>query len=99
MQGIAARGYHTGPWARVDGRAIPGAHVARAAGYLMQAQVECGTLCPTTMPYGAVAAMRRDASLNGAQAPRLLKRDYGPRDVRNPHKRRLQMVRVEREQQ
>jgi len=22
MQGIAARGYHTGPWARVDGRAI-----------------------------------------------------------------------------
>src|SRR5258708_17492029 len=87
MQGIAARGYHTGPWVRVDGRAIPGAHVARAAGYLMQAQVECGTLCPTTMTYGAVAAMRRDAWLNRDWVPRLLTRDYGPRDIPIDHKR------------
>jgi len=28
MQGIAARGYHTGPWMTVDGRAIPGAHIS-----------------------------------------------------------------------
>jgi len=81
MQGIAARGYHTGPWARVDGRAIPGAHVARAAGYLMQAQVECGTLCPTTMTYGAVAAMRRDAWLERDWVPRLITRDYDARDI------------------
>ena len=86
MQGIAARGYHTGPWVRVDGRAIPGAHVARAAGYLMQAQVECGTLCPTTMTYGAVAAMRRDAWLNRDWVPRLLTRDYDPRDIPIEHK-------------
>src|SRR5579863_384879 len=80
MQGIAARGYHTGPWA-VDGRTIPGAHVARAAGYLMQAQVECGTLCPTTMTYGAIPAMRRDAWLARDWVPRLLTRDYDPRDI------------------
>jgi putative acyl-CoA dehydrogenase len=87
MQGIAARGYHTGPWAMVDGRAIPGAHVARAAGYLMQAQVECGTLCPTTMTYGAVAAMRRDARLARDWLPRLLTREYDPRDIPIAHKR------------
>jgi putative acyl-CoA dehydrogenase len=87
MQGIAARGYHSGPWARVDGRAIPGAHVARAAGYLMQAQVECGTLCPTTMTYGAVAAMRRDAWLDRDWVPRLVTRDYDVRDIPIEHKR------------
>ena len=81
MKGIAARGYHTGPWARVDGRGVPGAHVARAAGYLMQAQVECGTLCPTTMTYGAVAAMRRDAWLERDWVPRLITRDYDARDI------------------
>ena len=80
--GIAARGYHIGPWLRAagatiaGGTAIPGAHVARAAGYLMQAQVECGTLCPTTMTYGAVAAMRRDAWLERDWVPRLVTHAY-----------------------
>ncbi len=87
MQGIAARGYHTGPWHRIEGRAIPGAHVARAAGYLMQAQVECGTLCPTTMTYGAIAAMRRDAWLERDWVPSLLTREYDARDIPIGHKR------------
>jgi putative acyl-CoA dehydrogenase len=87
MQGIAARGYHSGPWVQVDGRPVPGAHVARAAGYLMQAQVECGTLCPTTMTYGGIAAMRRDAWLEQEWVPRLLTRDYDPRDIPIEHKR------------
>ncbi len=77
MQGIAERGYHSGPWAAGGG----GAHAARAAGYLLQAQVECGTLCPTTMTYGAVAAMRRDAWLARDWVPRLLTREYDARDI------------------
>ncbi len=81
MRGIVARGYHTGPWVLSAGRAVPGAHVARAAGYLLQAQVESGTLCPTTMTYGAVAALRRDAWLNQHWVPRLLTREYDPRDI------------------
>ena len=55
--------------------------MARAAGYLMQAQMECGTLCPTTMTYGAIAALRRDAGLARDWVPRLLTRDYDPRDI------------------
>jgi putative acyl-CoA dehydrogenase len=81
MQGIAVRGYHSGPWARVDGRGVAGAHAARAAGYLMQAQVECGTLCPTTMTYGAIAAMRKDAWLEKDWVPRLVTREYDARDI------------------
>jgi putative acyl-CoA dehydrogenase len=86
MQGIAARGYHSAPWAR-DGHGGVGAHAARAAGYLMQAQVECGTLCPTTMTYGAIAAMRRDPWLDRAWVPHLLTREYDARDIPVEHKR------------
>ncbi len=87
MQGIAARGYHSAPWAQENGRAVAGAHVARAAGYLMQAQVECGTLCPATMTYGAIAAMRRDSTLAREWVPRLLTREYDARDIPFEHKR------------
>jgi putative acyl-CoA dehydrogenase len=78
MRGIAERGYHAAPWARDSGS---GAHATRAAGYFMQAQVECGTLCPTTMTYGAIPAMRRDAALERDWVPRLITRDYDPRDI------------------
>jgi putative acyl-CoA dehydrogenase len=81
MEGIAARGYHSAPWAHERGRPLAGAHVARAAGYLMQAQVECGTLCPTTMTYGAIAALRRDPDLAREWLPRLITRVYDSRDV------------------
>jgi putative acyl-CoA dehydrogenase len=84
MQGIAARGYHSSPW---EGRARPGAHAARAAGYLLQAQIESGTLCPTTMTYGAIAAMRRDARLAHEWVPRLLTREYDARDIPFANKR------------
>jgi putative acyl-CoA dehydrogenase len=78
MEGITARGYHSAPWARGAGG---GAHVARAAGYLMQAQIESGTLCPTTMTYGAIAAIGRDAGLAAEWLPRLVTRRYDPRDI------------------
>jgi len=81
MEGIAVRGYHSGPWARIDGRGVAGAHAARAAGYLMQAQVESGSLCPTTMTYGAIPAMRKDAWLARAWVPRLVTREYDARDI------------------
>jgi putative acyl-CoA dehydrogenase len=75
LQGIAQRGYHSGPWGTA------GSHTARAAGYFMQAQVESGTLCPTTMTYGAIAAMRRDPWLSQTWIPALLSREYDARDI------------------
>jgi putative acyl-CoA dehydrogenase len=89
MQGIAARGYHSSPWT-MPGAAAAGAphsHTARAAGYFLQAQIESGTLCPTTMTYGAISPMRRDAWLAREWVPRLLSREYDPRDIAFQHKR------------
>ena len=43
MRGIAARGYHSSPWAANDA-AVPGAHAARAASYMLQAQIERHTV-------------------------------------------------------
>jgi putative acyl-CoA dehydrogenase len=85
MQGITSRGLHSGPWA--PGAEKVGAHAARAAGYLMQAQIESGSLCPTTMTYGGIAAMRHDPLLASAWIPRLLNRDYDPRDIPFAQKR------------
>jgi putative acyl-CoA dehydrogenase len=87
MQGITTRGYHSGPWSVDTGAVGSATHAARAAGYLMQAQVEGGTLCPTTMTYGGIAAMRRDAWLARDWVPRLVTREYDPRDIPIEHKR------------
>jgi putative acyl-CoA dehydrogenase len=75
----AARGVHSGPWA--DPR--PGAHVARAAAYVLHAQVENGTQCPLTMTYAAIPVVRREAQrtawLREEWLPRLLTPRYDPR--------------------
>jgi len=83
MKASIEDGLHSSPWTDPG----EGAHVARAAGYLMQAQVECGTLCPTTMTYGAIAAMRRDARIARDWVPHLLTREYDPRDIPIAYKR------------
>ncbi|MEB3096570.1 isovaleryl-CoA dehydrogenase [Achromobacter sp. D10] len=56
MGGIMARGLHSRAWAQSE----PGAQVARAAAYVMQGQVEAGTLCPTTMTFAAVPLLQRE---------------------------------------
>ncbi|MDX3907182.1 MAG: isovaleryl-CoA dehydrogenase [Pigmentiphaga sp.] len=56
MRGIIERGLHSAPWS--SPRA--GAMVERAAAYIMQGQVEAGTLCPTTMTFGAIAVLARE---------------------------------------
>jgi putative acyl-CoA dehydrogenase len=71
-------GVHADPWA--DAR--PGAQVARAAKYLLFAQVENGAQCPVTMTYAVVPVMQRFAAQVPAVArdwlPRLLAHDYDP---------------------
>ena len=77
MEGVIGRGLHAGPWA------IPreGAHVARAAAYFMQTQIESGTLCPTTMTYGSMPALAKDAELARDWLPVLLSVRYDARDL------------------
>jgi hypothetical protein len=54
MQMATAAGEHCAPWTAPGA----GAQVARAAMYVLHAQVENGTQCPVTMTYASVPALR-----------------------------------------
>ncbi|HVP33004.1 MAG TPA: isovaleryl-CoA dehydrogenase [Steroidobacteraceae bacterium] len=75
MRRLVAEGLHTGPWAQPRA----GAHVARAAGYLMWAEIENGTQCPATMSYGAVPALAGHGPQFEPWVQALLSREYDPR--------------------
>jgi putative acyl-CoA dehydrogenase len=63
-------GLHSAPWAEP----CSGAHVERAAGYLLYSEIENGTQCPVTMTYGSVPAIRADARLAAGWLPRVYSR-------------------------
>lgn len=72
MSLIIGEGLHSAPWAEPK----PGAHVARAAAYIMHAQIEPGSQCPTTMTYGSVPAIRKDKQLAETWLPKIYSRQY-----------------------
>ena len=74
LRRLVAAGLHTGPWAQPR----PGAHVARAAGYMLWAEVENGTQCPATMSYGAVPALAPQRADFAPWLALLLSREYDP---------------------
>ncbi|HET6951363.1 MAG TPA: acyl-CoA dehydrogenase family protein [Acidimicrobiales bacterium] len=77
MRVAAGHGLHGAPWA-VD---RPGAHVARAAGFIVWSQVDAGHGCPVSMTYSIVPALRSRPDLAAEWEPRLTARAYDPRDV------------------
>ena len=83
MTWLKQHGAAAGPWADP----APGAHARRAALYLMYAQVEDGTLCPTTMTYASVPALLCDAELAAAWVPRICAPEYDPRFLPATEKR------------
>ena len=70
-----AHGAHTSAWA--DPR--PGASVARAATFMMFAQVEPGHACPVSMTHAAVPSLELSPDLTRTWLPRVLSCDYDPR--------------------
>ncbi len=68
-------GIHAGPW-REPG---PGAHVVRAAQFMLWSNANAGVMCPISMTYAVVPALRDAAPELAAQwEPRLSSLDYGP---------------------
>ncbi|MEW1953416.1 acyl-CoA dehydrogenase family protein [Terrabacter sp. NPDC080008] len=61
------------PWTRPAGS---GAHVRRAAGFLLWSRVEAGHGCPVSMTYAAGSALRHDRTLGDRWLPALASRDY-----------------------
>jgi putative acyl-CoA dehydrogenase len=67
-------GLHCSPWAEPR----PGAHVARAAGSYMLAQIESGVYCPISMTYGSVPALCHAPPIAAEWLPRIYSRAYDP---------------------
>jgi putative acyl-CoA dehydrogenase len=74
MSTAVSHGLHAAPWA--DGR--PGAHVARAAKFLVWTQAEAGHGCPISMTYASVPALRHAPELAASYAPLLMAPVYDP---------------------
>tara|TARA_R100000322_G_scaffold27323_3_gene17211 strand:- start:3077 stop:4756 length:1680 start_codon:yes stop_codon:yes gene_type:complete len=75
-------GMHSSPW--TDPK--PGAHVARAAKFFIQSQVEAAHCCPITMTFAAVPALLKQPSLAKQWLPGITSREYDPRNIPSEQK-------------
>jgi putative acyl-CoA dehydrogenase len=82
METSIAEGLHSSVWAH---RAVPGtaaaagAHIARAAGFYMAAQMEAGHCCPITMTNAAVPVLLLEPTIARDWVPKILARTYDSR--------------------
>jgi putative acyl-CoA dehydrogenase len=75
-------GIHGRPWHEPR----PGAHVARAAKYMLAYQNEAGQGCPITMTYAAIPAIRFQPDIEAEWGPRIVAETYDPRPIPAPQK-------------
>ena len=75
IRAAVAEGAHTSAWAEPR----PGANVARAATFMLFAQIEPGHACPVSMTHAAVPVVAQNEALAEKWMPRLLSRDYDGR--------------------
>lgn len=74
MRTAVAEGLHAAPWSTAQ----PRPHVARAAKFFVWAQAEIGHLCPISMTYAVVPALRHAPELARRYEPLLCARAYDP---------------------
>ncbi|NBM16707.1 acyl-CoA dehydrogenase family protein [Streptomyces sp. GC420] len=72
-------GAHTSCWSAPR----PGAHVARAATFMLFSQIEPGHACPVSMTHSVVPSLRFSPELAETWLPRVYSRAYDP-DLRDP---------------
>jgi putative acyl-CoA dehydrogenase len=68
-------GLHSLPWREPE----PGAHVARAAMFMLHGEVEGGTGCPVSMTYSVIPVLRAHPELAEEWEPLLTSTSYDPR--------------------
>jgi putative acyl-CoA dehydrogenase len=76
-------GLHALPWREPK----PGAHVARAAMFMLTSQVEAGVGCPISMTYSVIPALRAQPTLAQEWESRFLSLSYDERLVPAPDKK------------
>ena len=67
-----SHGLHASPWREPR----PGAHVARAAKFVLLSQVEAGVGCPISMTYSVIPAIRKQPELAAEWEPRFTSLSY-----------------------
>jgi putative acyl-CoA dehydrogenase len=72
MRTAIGHGLHAAPWASTR----PGAHTARAAKIITWYQVDGGHICPISMTYSVVPALRHEPELAAEWEPRITSLDY-----------------------
>ncbi|MBI3782365.1 MAG: isovaleryl-CoA dehydrogenase [Deltaproteobacteria bacterium] len=77
MRLAVAHELHALPWHNPR----PGAHVARAALFFLQSQVEAGHGCPISMTYSILPALRHQPDVAAEWEPRLVSTQYDPRSL------------------
>ena len=81
-----AAGLHATPWALG-----PGAHLERAAGFLMFTQLEASVLCPVSMTYAVTPALRGNAAVFAAWFDKLASTRFDARQLPGPAKHGVTM--------
>jgi putative acyl-CoA dehydrogenase len=76
MRTALRNGLHGRPWSLGAG-----AHVERAAAFMLFTEAEPSVLCPVSMTYAVAPALRANAGLAADWLPRLAGTDYDPRFV------------------
>ncbi|MEP6971254.1 MAG: DNA alkylation response protein, partial [Betaproteobacteria bacterium] len=78
MQAAVGAGLHATPWADSAGQH---AHVRRAAGFMLFTELEPSVLCPISMTYAVMPALRGNAAVLADWGPGLRNRNYDPRPL------------------
>jgi putative acyl-CoA dehydrogenase len=74
MSSALKHGLHGAPWS--EG---PGAHVERAAAFMLFTEAEPSILCPVSMSYAVTPALRGNPAIAQAWMPKITGREYDPR--------------------
>ena len=76
MSAAVRHGLHGSAWA-----GGPGAHMERAAGFMLFTELEPSVLCPVSMTYAVTPALRGNAPVCSEWFPKLTSTEYDPRLV------------------
>ena len=74
MSASVGAGLHASPWSSDD----VSPHVLRAAGFMLFTELEPSTLCPISMTYAVMPALRGNPAIYADWAPGLMSRHYDP---------------------
>ncbi len=74
IRAAVGSGAHTSAFAEP----APGANVARAATFMLYAQIEPGHACPVSMTHSVVPVLQQHPDVGGEWLPRVLSTDYEP---------------------